>query len=253
MSSWIVALIVFGCGFGGVLAGALLRRFLPDHHLHHDSKEVMKIGAGVIATLTALVLGLMISSAKTSFDAINDGLTQCGTDVILLHRVLTQYGPETKPIREKLKSAVGSVITRLWPEEADGLGKGDRANVGLVLTDIHDSLLNLVPDKDSRKALQAQAVQGIVELRQHLLQVMQRREIPLPIPFLAIMIFWLAVLFASLGLLAPPNATNLAVLFLCAASVAGAVFLLVEMSHPTTGIMKVSPTPMLNAFRALSR
>jgi len=94
-----VALIAFVCIFGGALLGLFLRTLLPEHHLRDDSRDALKLGAGLIATLVALVLGLLVSSAKSSFDAMNSGLTELGAKVILLDRILAQYGPETMEAR----------------------------------------------------------------------------------------------------------------------------------------------------------
>ncbi|MCY2929949.1 MAG: hypothetical protein NTV86_10725 [Planctomycetota bacterium] len=248
-----IALIVFACSFAGAAGGSYLRTRLPSHHVRRDSQELMKMGAGVIATLTALVLGLLISSAKNSYDTVNEGLTQCGADVILLDRLLGLYGPETKDERLLLRRTVGGMIVRAWPEDMKAFPTLEPVSVGVGLTALHDGMLKLSPQNDAQRSLQSQAVQSIVELRQRRLQVSERGEIPLPTPFLVVMIFWLTVLFASFGLLAHPNPTTLSVLLLCALSVAGAIFLLVEMSHPTTGLMKVSSAPLVKALGILSR
>lgn len=253
MSSMTIALIAFACGYAGAVAGSYLRTRLPAHHLLRDSQELLKMGAGVIATLTALVLGLLISSAKNSYDTVSDGLTQCGADVIMLDRLLGLYGPETKEPRQLLRRTVGGMIARSWPEDMKAFSGLEPISVGAGLTALHEDVLKLVPQNDAQRSLQAQAAQNIIELRQRRLQVSERGEVPLPVPFLVVMIFWLTVLFANFGLLAHPNATTLSVLLLCALSVAGAIFLLVEMSHPTTGLMKVSSAPLVKALGILSR
>jgi hypothetical protein len=254
MNSIVIASITLGCAFGGVLLGAFLRRRLPEHHLREDSKDVVKLGAGVIATLTALVLGLLITSAKSSYDAVGEGLAQCGTDAIMLDRVLAQYGtPEANEARRSLRGTLGAMIVRLWPEEKSKVEAPDSTEVITGLTALHNSLLKLVPQNDAQRSLLAQAMETVVDLRQSRLKIMERGEMSMPILFLIVLIFWLMVLFASFGLLAPANPTNVTVLFLCALSVAGAIFLLVEMSHPTSGLMKVSSGPLMKAFSILSR
>src|SRR5208337_3434258 len=121
MSSTNIALISAGCIFGGVLLGLLLRSLLPDHHLSNDSKDTVKLGAGMIATLSALVLGLLVSSAKSSFDTVSAEITQGGTKIILLDRVLANYGPETKAVREQLRRVVAAGIETIWPEVKTGV------------------------------------------------------------------------------------------------------------------------------------
>src|SRR6202040_2238531 len=95
-SSQTIFLISVGCIFGGALLGLLLQRLIPEHHLRDNSKDTVKVVAGTIATLAALVLGLLVASAKNSFDALNPEVTQSSTKVILLDRALAAYGPETK-------------------------------------------------------------------------------------------------------------------------------------------------------------
>jgi hypothetical protein len=105
--------IVFACTFGGALVGMLLRATLPVHHLSSDSKDVVKLGTGLIATLSALVLGLLIASAKSSFDAQRTGFQQLSANLVMLDRALARYGPETKDAREALRQLVASAIDRL--------------------------------------------------------------------------------------------------------------------------------------------
>src|ERR1700732_516619 len=93
MSSLVVALIVFVCVFGCGMLGLALRSFLPDHHLSEDSTVIVKLGAGLMATLAALVLGLLIASAKVSFDRLNDEFMQTAATVIMIDRTLADYGP----------------------------------------------------------------------------------------------------------------------------------------------------------------
>ncbi len=102
MSPLVISLIAFGCIFGGMLLGMFLRQVLPEHHLSEESKDVVKLGIGTMATLAALVIGLLIASAKGSFDTLNNGLIKAGSQIILLDRAMAQYGPETREARELL-------------------------------------------------------------------------------------------------------------------------------------------------------
>src|SRR5437762_11132164 len=120
MNSLTIGLISAGCIFGGVLLGML--NVLPEHHLDTPSKDTVKVGAGMLATLTALVLGLLVSSAKSSFDAMNAGIAQAGAKVILFDHILADYGPETKDAREQLRHTVASTIERIWPAKNTGSG-----------------------------------------------------------------------------------------------------------------------------------
>jgi hypothetical protein len=253
VSSVTIGLITFGCAFGGVLAGAFIRKLLPQHHLREDSRDVVKLGTGLVATLTALVLAFLISSAKSSYDAVDDGLTSSGTDIILLDRVLRQYGPQTNDARQLLRRTTASLITSRWPECKLGTGGCEPIDALSGLTGVHNSVLGLSPSSDVQRSLQSEAVQLTVDLRHSRLQMIERNDSSLPLPFLIMLVFWLTVLFASFGMLAPLNTTNVAVHVLCAVSVAGAIFLLEEMSHPMAGIMKVSSTPLVKALEILGK
>src|SRR6516162_455970 len=122
MSSLVIGLISTACIFGGALIGMWLHKVLPEHHLDTASKDTIKLGAGLLATMAALVLGLLVSSAKSSFDAMNTGIAQAGAKILLLDHMLADYGPETKDVREQLRHIVASSIDRIWPEEKDRTG-----------------------------------------------------------------------------------------------------------------------------------
>src|SRR5262249_16923750 len=117
-----IGLISAACIFGGALLGMWLHKVLPERHLDDASKDTVKLGAGLLATLAALVLGLLVSSAKSSFDAINTGIAQAGAKVLLADHMLADYGPETKDVRGQLRNIVASSIDRIWPEEKGRTG-----------------------------------------------------------------------------------------------------------------------------------
>ena len=98
------------------MAGMWLRRVLPQHYLDTETKDLVKLGVGLIGTMAALLLGLLVASAKSSFDARSTALTQVSANTILLDRVLARYGPETAAIRESLKRALARTIDQIWPE-----------------------------------------------------------------------------------------------------------------------------------------
>src|SRR5213080_4116226 len=85
--------------FGGALGGMLVRRLLPDHHLTKETEDVVRLAIGMIATMSALVVGLLLASSKSSFDTKDSELKQFATDLILLDRQMAHYGPEAKEAR----------------------------------------------------------------------------------------------------------------------------------------------------------
>jgi hypothetical protein len=253
MTSLITALITVVSLCAGWLLGSFLRDRLPDHHLRDDSKDVVKTAAGMIATLIALVIGLLVSSAKSSFDQANEGLTQAGAKIIQLDRALGRYGPEASPIRGRLKEVLRTAINRLWPAESgprDGMAAVER---GTGLDEILDMVERLSPNDETHRNIRAQALQTSTDLAQSRWLLIEKSQTALPTPLLVMLIFWLTVLFISLGLLAPRNATTIACLFVCAVSMSGAVLLLLEMNRPFEGLIQVSPSPLLKALSIVGR
>ena len=249
-----IFLISAGCMFGGALVGLLLSNLLPEHHLRDNSKDTVKVVAGMIATVAAMVLGLLVGSAKNSFDAMNTELTQSSTKVILLDRVLAAYGPETKDARERLRSGVATVITKIWPEEkteeAAGLANLERSN---QLELLQAKLRQLTPATDLQRQLLAQAQQISSDIAQSRWLVIEQAQSALPMPFLVVLLFWLTMLHMSFGLFAARNATVITVLLISALSVSGAIFIILEMSHPLQGMIKVSSAPMRKALEHLGQ
>src|SRR5262245_32946662 len=204
MNSLVIGLISAGCIFGGALLGIWLRTVLPEHHLDDASKDTVKLGAGLLATLAALVLGLLVSSAKASFDAMNTGIAQAGAKVLLADHMLADYGPETKDVREQLRQIVASSIDRIWPEEKGHTG-GLRAMESLDDAGklYRDRLHELTPKNEFQKSRLAQALQISDDVLQTRLLLMEGEQTNLPAIFIVVLIFWLTGLFSSFGLFAP--------------------------------------------------
>jgi len=253
VSSLVIAGITFVCTFGGAVFGMVLRGVLPDPHLSSDSKDVVKMGTGLIATMSALVLGLLIASAKSTLDAQRTGFQQMATNVVLLDRTLAHYGPEAKAPRELLHKTVGSAIDRLWP--ADGSPKSglDAPEFTANGTALYEAIRDLAPTTDAQRASQAQDLQISADVAKTRWLLSQRDEGSIPKPFLAILVFWLSVLFTSFGLFSPRNGTVIVVLLVCALSVASALLLIVDMSEPFTGLFQISSTSLRNALGQLGQ
>ena len=253
MSSLTIGLIGACCIYCGALLGWLMQRLLPKHHLEKDSHEIVKLGAGMIATLTALVLGLLVSSAKATFDTMNTGVVQVSAKIILLDRVLAQYGPQAQAARAGLRQRVAAIIDRIWPEEENetsGLVALERGR-GIEL--VQDQLRDLTPTTESQRELLAQARAIGSDIAQTRWLLIEEAQSTLPTAFLVVLITWLTILFASFGLFAPRNGTLLIVLLICAVSVSAAIFMVLEMDQPLNGVIKVSNAPLRKALEHLGR
>jgi hypothetical protein len=117
MSSITISLIVFACIFGGALVGIFLHAVLPQHHLSAETKDIVKLGMGLVGTMAALVLGLLVASAKGSYDAQGAELTQMSANIGTLDRALALYGPETKEERALLRGVVVRFIDQIWSKD----------------------------------------------------------------------------------------------------------------------------------------
>src|SRR5882762_2567803 len=249
----IIFLISAACIFGGAVLGLLLSGLLPEWHLRDNSRDTVKVVSAMIATLAALVLGLLISSAKSSFDAVDTAITQSAAKIILLDRALASYGPETKDAREQLRNTVVAGIEIFWPgEKTEGSGWAgfERTNSMEVL---QAKLRQLTPATDTQRQLLSQAEQLSSQMLEARWLSIAQAQRTLPMTFLVVLLFWLTMLHISFGLLAPRNATVITVLLISALSVSGAIFIILDMTHPLQGMIKVSSTPMRNALEHLGK
>jgi hypothetical protein len=251
MSPTAIGCIVFACIFGGALLGMLLHRILPEHHLSTESKDVIKLGMALTATMSALVLALLVNSAKGSFDTQRNEITQLSANVILLDRVLAHYGPETKEARMLLEQTAAGMLDRIWPESRTG--NAEVKPSGAVGERFYDKIQELSPQNEVQRSLQAQALKMSVDLGQTRWLLFEQGGSSIPMPFLVLLIFWVTIIFLSFGLFAPPNATVIATLFLCALSVSGAIFMILELDRPFGGVIHISSAPMRNALAQLGK
>ena len=249
MSAAVLSCLIFALTLGGIVLGALLRTTLPQHHLSKDSQDVVRLGVGLIATIAALVLGLLIAAAKGSFDTQSGQVKQITADMILLDLLLEKYGPEALPIRVEMRSVIGPLADRLWHEKlADAAGpiaKDTKAE------GVYVAIQALSPKNDLQRSLQARAAQISTDLAQIRLLLFAESDSAIPAPFIAILAFWLIIIFASFSLFAALNVTVFAFLSLFALSASCAIFLILELSQPFTGLLMISSGPLRNALAPL--
>lgn len=253
LSSQIIFIISAGCIFGGAVLGLLLSGLLPEGHLRDNSRSTVKVVTGMIATLAALVLGLLISSANNSFDAVDTAITQSGARIILLDRTLAHYGPETKDAREQLRSIVVVGIEMFWPKEkvqGAGLAGFERTT---AMEELQSRIRDLTPATDTQRQLRSEAEKLSGEMLEARWLLIAQAQRAIPRVFLVVLLFWLTMLHVGFGLLAPRNATVITALVISALSVSGAMFLILEMNQPLDGMIKVSSAPMRKALEHLGR
>jgi hypothetical protein len=202
---------------------------------------------GLIATMAALVLGLLIASAKGSFDTQSNELTDMSSRIVLLDRVLAHYGPETKDARDDLRSSVERSLA--WASTGD-IAEFEPSNKGEGL---YDKVQRLSPKDDAQRSMQAQAVNLVMSLGQTRWLMTEQKNNSISVSMLVILIFWLTIIFISFGLYAPRNVTVVVSLFVSAVSVSGAIFLILEMYSPYEGLIHVSTAPLRTALAHLGQ
>lgn len=248
MTSLTIGMVGAGCICGGAVIGYALQRVLPKHHLSKEAQDAVKLAVGVIATSTALVLGLLVSSSKGQFDAMGARLVQFGANVIILDSTLAEYGPEAKPAREQLRRGVETTLQRVWPEERTGESSMKAIERGTAIDALRVALQDLKPATEEQRATLAQARQIANEISRSRWVLIEDAQRGLPPILLGVLIFWLTLLFLSFGLFAPRNLMVFLALIVSACSMAAAIFLVLEMNSPLDGLMKISSAPLRKAL-----
>ena len=251
MITAVIAAILFVCLVGVTLLGRRVSRYLPEDQLSPDSKDSVKLAMGFIATMTAVLLGLLITSAKGNFDTEQSEVMQMAAKVAFLDRVLTLYGPEAADARLKLRDAVADGVGRMWPaKRSDSVQSAPNEQVGDAL---YVAIHRLSPHDDSQRALKTQTATLMVELGE-LRSLLQAQSIPsVSKPLLIALVSWLVVIFFGFSLVAPPNATSTLALVASAFSVACAVLLIVELDHPFGGLIRIPSEPMIHVLNHLAK
>jgi hypothetical protein len=235
MNAVATSLAVFVCVFGGALLGMALRGALPEHHRSAESKDLIRSTMGLIGTMSALVLGLLVASAKGNYDSKRDELTAASANILLLDRILGEFGPEAAPARALLKTTSAAAVDEIW---------GTSARSKVRFDQVYRSIGDLPPKTDSQRILQSQAFSILFELGRSRWLIFARSGSSISMPLLVIVVFWLTINFVSFGLFASRNTTILVALFVGAVSVAGAVYIILEMDSPFQGLLQIPRGPM---------
>jgi hypothetical protein len=252
MNAWSISLVVFAVISGGALLGVMLRPLLSEDHLQPDSRDVVKMATGLIGTLAALVLGLLIASAKGSFDQKTSQVRQLTASIILIDDLLAQYGPEATPVRIRLRQSIGPLADRIWREEEGPTGRLVHFESSAQSLAFDNELEHLSPNNDSQRSLQSRAVAAFTEGAQLRLQLFAQTGGSIPTPFLVVLVFWLSAIFVSFTLFARANLVVMVSLSVCALSFAGAVFLILELDNPFAGLMGISSSILRSALSPLT-
>ncbi len=238
--------------FGGALAGMFAARALPEHHLSSASASAVKLSAAVVVSLTSLVLALMLSAANSSF-SINTGIVKkLSSDFIHLDNMLRIYGPGANEARTSLRAYATKKHEELFP--ASNMPSIANRETADLLDAVLSAILALSPTDRRQTALVSQAENIAANMYAERWLLWANPGATVPIQFLFVLIFWLALTFISFGLFAPTNLTVVTSFFLCSLAVAGAILLILELGNPMHhGWIEVSSDPMRNALIEIGR
>jgi hypothetical protein len=251
MNYLLISFLAFAVIFGGALAGAAVRPFLSEQHLNSDSRDVVKMTTGLIGTLAALVLGLLIGSSKSTYDQKTNQVRQLTATIIVLDDLLAQYGPGAAHLRTLLRQGVPPLADRIWHEGQAPTGRAVRFESTAESSAFENELERLSPANDAQRSLQSRAIQAFTVTAQTRLQLFTQAGGSIPFPFLIILVFWLSAIFVSFTLFAQTNLIVMASLLVGALSFAAAIFLVLELGDPFAGLMGISSATLRGALLPL--
>jgi hypothetical protein len=246
----IVGIFIFAVVLVGAFAGWAMKQRLPAHNLTDETKSVVSVSMAMVATISALVLGLLISNANSSFIALGGEVTTLSAQLIRLDRILHRYGPDADPARDTLRQYANQKTVDLFPEDSREVRLNNPSTYAL-LQQLEDEMLDLKPHnaRDQWWLGQAMTLAGRIGDARWLLS--QQVGQGTPRAFVALLAFWLTSLFASFGVFAPRNVTSVLFMSLCAMAVAGAIAMILELEKGFGAMVHISPQPMRQAVKAL--
>jgi hypothetical protein len=246
----IIGLIVLAIILAGAITGLKLRKLLPAEHLTDETKSLVSASTAVVATVSALVLGLLISNANSSFIRLGGQVTALSAEILRLDQILRRYGSDAYPARETLRQYTEQKTADLFPDNPADVHLGNPSTYEL-LQRLEDMMLGLKPANSRDQWWMGQAMTLAAKIGDTRWLIAQQVGQGTPKAFVALLVFWLALLFASFGLFAPHNLTSAVILTLCALAVAGAVAMFLELEQGFGRMIHVSPRPMLQAVEIL--
>jgi amino acid transporter len=253
MNAGLVALLAFAVTFAAAMAGLRLRDRLPEHHLDGESRDAVKLVMGLVATMSALVLSLLISVTQTAYRTQSDEIALLAANLVALDRVLLHYGRDAEPVRDLLRQGVGQELVKIMSPGGVTTKRLMPQGQENPLDPFHAALWQLHPGTDAQRLGLGRALELTVAIARTRMLVVEQQVSALPAPFLTVLIFWLAMLFLGFGLMTRLNPTVVTALLIGALSVGGAIFLILELDRPYDGLMRLSDAPLHSALAALQR
>jgi len=225
------------------VAGLYLQRLLPEQHTSDRSRDMIGAIVGLFSLLLALALGTLIGAAFSFYSTQKSELETFAARAVQLDLALAEYGPETTPARAKMKETLQSVHDMLWGSDA-----ADTAPPSLTIAPslghlraMDEYVASLNPQTPAQRQFAAAASFDASWLEQTRLLISLQLASPVSWPLVNIVVSWAMILFCGYGLLSRFNATTVVALGFGAFAVASAVFLILELSEPFTGLFRLPP------------
>jgi hypothetical protein len=248
-----IGILMFGCCAGGTVLGMAIAVALPKHHLNEEAKDAVTVATTVVATLAALVIGLLVSSAKTSFDAKDAEIKLVAVRIISLDRAMSDYGAETRQARDALRAILSRSIAAIWKEGSPQAVDPSAILKGDGMAGVRRPLLALHPADDDRRALRTSALSLTDQIEDARWDALLQKGGSIRWPVAVLLSFWFVVIFGSIGLFAPVNVVVVAVLLICSLSVSAAIYMLVQMDRPFSGFIQISNEPLKVALGQIGK
>ena len=245
-----ISLIAFACIFGAAALGVTIKGHLPEEYFDQRTRDIIKAARDVIVSVAALTLGLLIATAKTSFDERTHELRIEASKSLMMDRILYQFGPETRHARQLVREMLVNGAERIEHAMQHGVDE-EKKRRETIIDALHIEIISLRPKGDIQSELKAEAIAFSKDIMQARWMVHQSLISTIQLPLLFILVFWLSCIFFYLGLGASPNPGVIATLLLAAVSMSGAVYLTLAFDRPYQGLIRVSAEPFRLALEHL--
>jgi hypothetical protein len=252
MNTIATSLLVAACIFAGGLTGLYLNRLLPERHLTKETQDVIRLGIGMLSVLASLVLGLLIATAKTSYDSTDRAIRSYAAELALLNEALRDYGGDASVPHDLLRSYTERLLQYGWPKGAKRPAMLEDEEARVLLEHVREAIRALKPVDDGQRTLQIQAIDININLLRQRWLLIEQQGPSVQRVVIVILVSWIMVIFASFGMNAPRNSTVLSAFLICSLAIGGAIFLILEMDRPLDGVMQISSWPMQNALVHMS-
>jgi len=251
METLLLMLLFIGVMAAAALAGMAVRRRLPEHHTADSSRDAVLRSVGLVVTLSAIVLGFLVSSAKAYYGAVEDQITEIGADVASLDRELSRYGAEAGPARQLLRQSIGLAVSAVWPGHRSSPPQSGSES-GVQASERLADEIDALPSGDPRQArLREQALGQLADMQHSGFKLSRIAQARPQTAILAVVVSWLVIIFFGFGVVSPPTGTARASMILAAVATAGALFLIVELYSPVSGLLQIPPSILEGALPGL--